>query len=422
MSNRTVVPAPAVRPAASPAVSPAATGVAGQPWAYPTLIALLAVSLGVSGAPAPLYGLYQEEWQFAPITTTLVFAVYAVAALVAVLVAGQASDKYGRKPLLLGAGVTMVLGLVIFMTAQGVVALFVARALHGAAVGTAVVAGSAALLDLRPEHGARTGHLSGIMFNVGMAVTILGAAMLAQFGPAPLVTPYAVVATVVLALLVALLAMTETHTGRTGAASGRLRLTRPHVPVEIAADFRFAVLGVMAAWSVLGVYLSLFPAFAGVSTHVHSLVFGGAVVAAMAGAAAVSQALGHGIEARKAAIIGDFGTALALGLSVLALDSGRAWLVVAAAVFMGLMFGLAFGGSLRHLGKVVPADHRGAVMSAYYVLAYGAMAVPTILAGWAATTWGLAAVFPWFSLAVALACVAAGTLGLRPRPAQPHLA
>src|SRR4051812_50091031 len=71
---------------------------------------------------------------------------------------------------------------------------------------------------------------------------------------------------------------------------------------------------------------------------------------------------------------------------------------------MGLSFGLAFGGSLRHLGSVVPAAHRGQVMSAFYVLAYAAMAVPTILAGWAATTWGLAAVFPWFSLAVGPSC------------------
>jgi hypothetical protein len=41
------------------------------------------------------------------------------------------------------------------------------------------------------------------------------------------------------------------------------------------------------------------------------------------------------------------------------------------------------------------------------------MAVPTILAGWAATTWGLATIFPWFSLATALACLTAGLLGLR---------
>ncbi|CAN5273414.1 MFS transporter [soil metagenome] len=387
-------------------------GVA-QPWAYALVITLLAVSLGVSGAPAPLYGLYEERWDLSPITTTLVFAVYAVAALGAVLMAGQASDKYGRKPLLVGAALTMLVGLVVFMTAHGVAALFVARALHGAAVGTAVVAGSAALLDLRPDHGARTGQLTGVMFNVGMAVTILVAAVLADLGPAPFVTPYAAVAVVVLVLLVGVLAMVEPHTARTGAASGRLRLQRPHVPAHISVDFRFAVLGVMASWSVLGVYLSLFPTFAGMSTGIDSIIFGGAVVAAMAASGALSQAFGNRLEARRAAIIGDFGMAASLGLSVLALDSGRAWLVCAAAVLMGLTFGLAFGGSLRHLGHVIPADHRGSVMSAFYVLAYTAMAVPTILAGWAATTWSLSAVFPWFSLAVICACLAAGILGLR---------
>jgi MFS family permease len=387
--------------------------LAQQRWAYPLLITLLAASLGVSGAPAPLYGLYQQRWDLAPITTTVVFAAYAVAALVAVLVAGQASDKYGRKPLLLGAAVVMVVGLVVFMTADGVAALVVARVLHGAAVGTAVVVGSAALLDLRPERGARTGHLTGIMFNVGIGATVLGASLLAQFGPDPFVTPFVAVAVVILALLLGLFAMAEPHRGRTGRASGPLRVARPSVPQAIAGDFRFSVIGVMAAWSVLGVYLSLFPAFAGQSTGIHSLVFGGAVVAAMAGAAAVSQAFGGRIAARRAAIVGDFGTALALGLSVAALESHHALLIGLAAVLMGLSFGLAFGGSLRHLGSVIPAAHRGQVMSAFYVLAYSAMAVPTIIAGWAATTWGLAAVFPWFSLAVALACVMAGVLGLR---------
>jgi MFS family permease len=379
---------------------------------YALLIGLLAVALGVSGVPAPLYGVYEQEWHLAPITTTLVFAVYAVAALGSVLVAGQVSDRYGRKPTLVGAAVAMVAGLVVFMTADGVGALFVARALHGAAVGATVVAGSAALLDLRPHDGARTGHRTGIVFNVGMAVTILGASLLAQYGPDPLVTPYAVVGLVVLLLLFNLLLMGETHQAR---STGRIRLSRPSVPRSIRHDFRFAVLGVMASWSVLGVYLSLFPAFAGVSTGIHSLVFGGAVVAAMASAAAVSQAVGIRLVPRTAAIIGDFATAAALVVSVLALDSHHASLVAAAAVFMGLSFGLVFGGSLRHLGRVVPAAHRGEVMSAYYVLAYGAMAVPTILAGWAATQWSLATIFPWFTAAVALACVLAGTLGLSSR-------
>src|SRR5690606_35581425 len=107
-------------------------------------------------------------------------------------------------------------------------------------------------LDLRPDRGARTGHLTGVVFTAGIGVTVLGASLLAQFGPHPLVTPYAIIAAVVLALMLGVLAMTEPH-GARGATP--LRIARPAVPSAIRSDFRFAVTGVMAAWSVLGVYL-----------------------------------------------------------------------------------------------------------------------------------------------------------------------
>ena len=218
------------------------------------------------------------------------------------------------------------------------------------------------------------------------------------------------VGAVVLALLLGVLAMAEPHGAR---GTQPFRIARPSVPAPVRADFRFAVLGVMATWSVLGVYLSLFPSFAGQSTHIHSLVFGGVGGGRDGRCRGRQPVVRRRLAARQAAVVGDFGTAAALLLSVVALDSGHASLVVMAAVLMGLTFGLAFGGSLRHLGQVVPAGHRGEVMSAYYVLAYSAMAVPTILAGWAATEWGLAAVFPWFSLLTALACLTAGALGVR---------
>jgi hypothetical protein len=67
--------------------------------------------------------------------------------------------------------------------------------------------------------------------------------------------------------------------------------------------------------------------------------------------------------------------------------------------------------------RVVPADRRGETMSAFYLIAYAAMAVPTIVAGWAATKWPLGAVFPWFAGAVAVAClIAAGVGAVTTRP------
>jgi hypothetical protein len=66
--------------------------VTGQRWAYPLLLVLSGVALGVSGLPAPLYGIYESNWHLSPLATTIVFAVYAFAALAAVLVSGRISD------------------------------------------------------------------------------------------------------------------------------------------------------------------------------------------------------------------------------------------------------------------------------------------------------------------------------------------
>jgi MFS family permease len=379
-----------------------------QRGAYSLLLVLSGVALGVSGLPAPLYGMYEEVWHLSPLSTTVVFAVYAVAALGAVLVSGRISDVIGRKPVLLAALVAMIVGLGVFLVADNMALLMVARAIHGAAVGSIVVAGAAALLDLRPEHGVRSGQLSGVSFNIGMTVAIVGSALLAQYAPHPMRTPYAVVAVICAVVGVGVIALREPHSART---RGPIRIARPAVPREIRGDFWFAALGAMASWSVLGVLLSLYPSLAAQQTHVHNLVFGGIVVGMTAFSAALAQMCATRMPARRAALVGDVGMALALVLTIPVLATHSWPLVLAAAALLGATFGLGFGGSLRHLSHVVPADRRGETMSAYYLLAYAAMTVPTIVAGWAATRWALSSVFPWFAGTVAFACLMAAVVG-----------
>ena len=380
-----------------------------QRWAYPLLLILSGVALGVSGIPAPLYGIYEANWHLSPLATTIVFAVYAVAALGAVLVSGRISDVVGRKPVLIGALIALLVGLAVFLVADNMAMLLLARSIHGAAVGSIVVAGAAALLDLKPDHGVRSGQLSGVAFNIGMTIAILGSALLAQYAPHPLRTPYAVVAVVCLVVGVGVLALREPHTAR---ASGPIRIAKPAVPEQIRSDFWFSALGAMASWSVLGVLLSLYPSLAAQQTHIDNLVFGGAVVGTTAFAAALAQLAATRLPAKYSAIIGDIGMAVSLLLTIPVLLTHRWELVFVAAVLLGATFGLGFGGSLRHLSDVVPADRRGETMSAFYLLAYTAMAVPTLVAGWAATRWNLASVFPWFAGAVAAACLGAAVAGL----------
>ena len=62
-----------------------------------------------------------------------------------------------------------------------------------------------------------------------MTVAIIGSALLAQYAPHPLRTPYAVVAVICLVVGVGVLALHEPHTART---SGPIRIAKPAVPAR----------------------------------------------------------------------------------------------------------------------------------------------------------------------------------------------
>ncbi len=155
--------------------------VAGRPALY--LLASLVVSLlAGSAAPTPLYAIYQRQWGFSPITTTIVFGVYAVAVLAALLTLGRLSDSVGRKPVLLAALGVQVASMLVFATAGGVGELMAARVIQGLATGAALGAIGAGMLDVDRERGALANALSP---GLGTGSGALVSALFVQFLPAP---------------------------------------------------------------------------------------------------------------------------------------------------------------------------------------------------------------------------------------------
>ncbi|MGW4796220.1 MFS transporter, partial [Nonomuraea sp. NPDC004297] len=71
-----------------------------QPWSYAALLVLLMLGQATSAIPSPLYSLYAEKWDYPPFLTTVIFAAYGAVAVVAILVSGPLSDRYGRRPVL----------------------------------------------------------------------------------------------------------------------------------------------------------------------------------------------------------------------------------------------------------------------------------------------------------------------------------
>jgi MFS family permease len=84
----------------------------------------------------------------------------------------------------------------------------------------------------------------------------------------------------------------------------------------------------------------------------------------------------------------------------------------------GAGFGAAFLGGLRALVAAIPPEHRAAVMSAFYVAAYGSLSVPAVLAGVVVSYISLHSTFEIFGSVVAAIGLLVAFEAWRTRPAR----
>src|SRR3954464_13717179 len=164
-----------------------------QPLAYALAAGVIGLALFASVTPSPLYGIYSQMWHFSPGVLTLIYGTYAFGVLATLILAGRISDQVGRRPVLLVALGTLLVTSLIYMVADSVVWLFVARGLQGLATGLALAAASAALLDLHPRRDpAGVGLTNGVASAAGIGLGMLVSATAVQLLPAPRVLPYVV--------------------------------------------------------------------------------------------------------------------------------------------------------------------------------------------------------------------------------------
>jgi MFS family permease len=387
--------------------------------AYVLVAGVIGLALFASATPSPLYGIYRDLWGFSPAVLTLVYATYAFGVLTALLLAGRVSDEVGRRPVLLVSLGALLATSVLFMLADSVAWLFVARGLQGLATGLALGAASAALLDLHPRRDpAGVGLTNGVASAGGIGLGVLVSATLVQLLPAPRVLPYVVLFVLFAVAFAGALLMPEPVTARS-----RLRLTpqRPSVPSTVRRPFLLASLAVLSSWSVGGLFLSLGPQLSASLFDTTNHVVTGISVFVLAACGSAAQ-LGFGRRPPWVAAAGG-SVALAAGTAtiVLAAATESAALLLIGSVIGGAGFGLAFLGALRALSAAIPPDHRAAVMSAFYVVAYLSLSVPAVLAGVGVTPLGLESTFEILgSVAATLALVVAvEAWRTRPRPAEP---
>jgi MFS family permease len=364
-----------------------------------------------SSAPSPLYVVWQREWGFSAITLTSVFAVYAIALLGALLVAGSLSDHLGRRPVLLLALGIEIVAMVGFAEAGDVGWLFAARVLQGVATGMAMGTLSAGLLDLQADDKPWRGALAGVVAPMtGIATGALATGLLIDHAPSP--TSFVFWLLVGGFALAAGLALLVPETVRNDGQWHSSLVPQIGVPEDVRAAFVRSLPCLAATWALGGLVLSIGPSLTAGVLGATSHVSGALPIFLMAGISAVASIRARTIRPRTVARVGLVALIVGIAMVVGALSARSDLLFLAGAAVCGIGFGPGFGGIFRLLTDLAPVERRAEVVSSILTVSYLAFSLPAIIAGVAVTQVGLRDTAEVYGLALmALALLALALTG-----------
>ncbi|MFS2071962.1 MFS transporter [Pseudomonas sp. CT11-2] len=374
-----------------------------------TLLSFLAAST----APTPLYHLYQEHLQFSAAILTLIFGVYALSLLAALLTVGSLSDYLGRKPVIFTAVLLNMLAMLLFINADSVAWLIGARVLQGFATGMATAVLSAALLDTDRQQGPMVNSVAPLL---GMALGAMGCGLLAEFAPLPLQLTYWVLFALFVMQALYVWRLPESVSRQPGAWAS-LRPTL-HVPIQ-ARRMLWRVLPIdLAVWALGGFFASLAPSLVRTATGSTSNLIGGATVAVLTVTGASMIYTLRNRPADKVLLLGASLLPAGVALILLAVHSASLPLFFFGTLVAGGGFGAGFLGALRSLVPLALPHERAGLMSAFYVLSYLAFCLPSLLAGNLTRTFGLVATTDGYGAILIILSLAALIGLLRERPVK----
>ncbi|WP_181160385.1 MFS transporter [Streptomyces solincola] len=372
------------------------------------LAGVLSAVLTGANIPAPLYVIYEAQFHFKPDLTTVVFGVYAVGVLTSLLCYGRASDHLGRRSVIAAAIVLMALSAAIFLTAQNVLMLCLARLVSGLAIGLVAAPATAGLSELEPDGDARRAAVvatAASMIGLGLGPVLSG--LLSEYAPAPTRLVYAAYLGLLTLAGLILASLPETVPLRDRRYAPRLDVG---LPVGVRAEFLPAAMGVFSGFFVLGLFVGLIPSFLGNDLHWTSHALGGAVVFLLFGVAATAELRARSSPDRRALGVGLMALPVGLLLIVLAFAWASLPLFLVATVLGGSAVGLVFIGGQSTVNRIAPAQRRAAVTSALFLAAYSGFSVPVVAVGVASVHLGTLRATAGATIGFAVICAVALTV------------
>lgn len=367
-------------------------------WRTWSVLVLFAIGTSLI---TPLIPIYQHRLGFGDTVVTLFLATYVVGLVPSMLTLGQTSDRIGRRPVLLGALITLTIAQVVLITEPPLWGVLGARAIQGLATGAFFGTCTAFLVDAAPAprrmFASALGSIS-VRLGLGLGPGIGG--VLAQYAPQPLRLPFELHLAALAVAVVLVLALPETVVVRSRRPL-TLRLEVP--PAERAVFWRVLVPSGMLFSLFDGVALSLIPVFLVRELDVDNYALVGAAGFLVLVSGAISQVVLARLRAPVAIGAGlIWATAASIGV-VAAAPAGSVVLALLAVSATGAGAGLVFKGGIDLCTQIAPPADRGKLLSSYYVACYlGGFSVPLIIVGVLGDLIGLTAALACLSGAAAL--------------------
>jgi hypothetical protein len=341
-------------------------------------------------------------------TADALFGVYALGLIPALLLCGPASDLHGRRRIARPAVVLSVVATVVLMLGHAnLPLLYVGRFLAGACSGAIFAVGTAWVKELSSstfgggsseQDGARR---AAIALSVGFGLGPVIAGFIAQWAPAPLVTPYIPHLVVMAAVIPAMWTVPETVI-EPGPGSF---LSRLKVPIASSRRFLTVVLP-LGPWVFVAASVSfaLMPSVVSSRTAPYGLVFAAVTAGTTLGLGVAIQPLARRLDAGSASLGALAGlVAVIAGLLVAALAAGFTnWpLVLLAAALLGSGYGLCLVSGLLEVQRIAAPGELAGLTAIFYALTYLGFAAPIALSA----LHGLASYSVLLLVTAALACV-----------------
>lgn len=360
----------------------------------------------LSNSATPLYVHWQREIGFSNGTLTLVFAAYIVGLLVTLLIAGQLSDRFGRKPVLFPGLTAAVLACLLFATASSVTALLIARFLSGIAVGVIVSAGMASVVDVGGPNRRQLASLAAsvaMVLGAGLGPLLAGALAVTLARP---VVPIFVVELAVLAtafLVAGTLPKRHIHSNQ----QNNWRLHLPSVPKANRLDLAFGIAIFAPGITATSFVLSLGPSLLSKLLHVTNPLIAGGTACVMFLTATGVQFAVKKLHVRTIFLIGVTATILSMFSIAVAVNASVAALLVISAVLAGAGQGLGQLGGLTLIGLHVPEHRRAEANAVLNIGGYIPAAILPICTGYLIDVTGLALAATAFAATLSAVAVAA---------------